>query len=89
MITESSTFNVNIRQLLVFHELTSSTLYLVNGLMMTLVFFLVRIVFYTWIITYKFYYAGAYSRSFWETYDPEKRNWLIASVVVYDLMFSL
>ena len=45
LITELSTPFVNTRFLLYFHKKTSSSLYLYNGLMMTLTFFVSRIVF--------------------------------------------
>jgi uncharacterized membrane protein YagU involved in acid resistance len=49
-ITEASTPFVNLRQLLAWHHLTDNRLYLMNGLLMTLSFFVFRIVFYTYMI---------------------------------------
>jgi len=54
MITESSTFNVNVRVLLSLVGLGDHILYAINGLTMTLVFFVVRVVYYTWVILVKF-----------------------------------
>ena len=54
MITEFSTLNVNIRTLLVLVGLQDHIAYVINGLMMTVVFFFIRIVYYTWVIGVKF-----------------------------------
>lgn len=48
--TELSTPFVSMRALLAYHGKSSSKLYLVNGLLMTIVFFLCRNVFQTWLV---------------------------------------
>ena len=50
LFTEASTFFVNMRWLLYTHKKSDSMLYVINGLTMTLVFFVCRIVFLNWII---------------------------------------
>lgn len=49
-MTELSTPFVSLRALLSMHKKTSGTLYLANGLMMTLSFFVCRCVFQTWLV---------------------------------------
>ena len=49
-MTEASTFFVNLRWLLSTHKLTDGKLYIVNGFMMTLVFFVFRVVFYSYMV---------------------------------------
>ena len=51
-VTEMSTFNVNFRQLLYWHKLSSSSIYVYNGLLMTFGFFVWRILWYPYIILY-------------------------------------
>ena len=49
LVTEFSTPFVSMRALLSFHKKTSTTLYLVNGLLMTVMFFFCRVLFQPWI----------------------------------------
>ena len=49
LITEFSTPFVSLRALLSIHKKTSTTTYLINGLLMTLFFFVCRVVFQPWI----------------------------------------
>jgi hypothetical protein len=49
-ITEISTPFVSLRGILSMHKKTDGTLYLVNGLLMTLSFFLCRCVFQSWLV---------------------------------------
>jgi hypothetical protein len=51
-ITEGSTFFVNYRQLLAWHNYTETPLYVANGALMALSFFVFRIVFYTLMILF-------------------------------------
>jgi len=55
MFTEISTNNVNFRVLLTLCGLGDHPLYAVNGILMTLVFFVVRVLFYSWVIIFKFW----------------------------------
>ena len=54
MFTEISTINVNIRVLLTLIGLGDGLLYAVNGIMMTVVFFVSRVIGYTYVIIWKF-----------------------------------
>jgi len=54
-ITEFSTPFVNIRSLLYDHDIKSGSLYAVNGTLMTLMFFLCRIVFQWWLVFTKLF----------------------------------
>ena len=54
MFTEISTLNVNIRVLLTLIGLGDSIFYVINGLLMTVVFFVVRIIGYSYVIIVKF-----------------------------------
>ncbi len=49
-LTELSTPFVSLRALLYMHKKTDTTLYMVNGLLMTISFFLIRCVFQSWIV---------------------------------------
>lgn len=52
-ITEISTVFVNFRSILVYHHATDNIVYAINGLMMTFSFFIVRVLFYYYIIFWK------------------------------------
>jgi len=52
-ITEMSTPFVNFRYMLYDLEIRTGSLYLVNGTLMTLSFFIFRVVFQTWLVVYK------------------------------------
>ncbi len=49
-ITELSTPFVSLRALLSMHKKTSGNLYIVNGLLMTFSFLVVRVIFQTWLV---------------------------------------
>ena len=53
LMTEVSTPFVSLRALLDMHKMKDSKLYLVNGVLMTLSFFLFRVVFQSWLVFYK------------------------------------
>ncbi len=59
-LTELSTPFVSMRALLSMHKLTDSKLYMVNGLLMTIVFFVCRCVLQTWIVTCRLLPAVVY-----------------------------
>jgi len=54
MFTEISTLNVNIRVLFSLIGLDGGVLYAINGLMMTVIFFVTRIIGYTYVVIVKF-----------------------------------
>lgn len=55
LITELSTPFVNLRAILYNHEIKSGPVYMWNGIILTLMFFLARIVFPNWLVYYKMY----------------------------------
>merc|ERR1712232_210072 len=57
MITEISTPFINLRWFLATHKMTDGTLYFVNGLTFTLLFFVFRNVFQTWMLVSLFFPA--------------------------------
>jgi hypothetical protein len=52
-ITEMSTPFVSLRALLYMHHKTDTTLYLINGLMMTVIFFIFRVCFQTYLVFFR------------------------------------
>ena len=52
-VTEFSTPFVSLRALLSMHKKTSGTLYIINGLLMTFSFLLIRVIFQTWLVSMK------------------------------------
>lgn len=60
LLTEFSTPFVSLRALLSIHKKTSTTLYLVNGLLMTLSFFVCRVLFQPWLVSTKLWPAVYY-----------------------------
>ena len=53
LMTEVSTPFVSLRALLDMHKMKDSKLYLVNGILMTLSFFVFRVIFQSWLVFYK------------------------------------
>ena len=49
-ISELSTFFVNFGQILAWHDKTEAGIYVVNGLLMLVSFFIFRVIFYTYMI---------------------------------------
>jgi hypothetical protein len=91
MFTEISTLNVNIRVLLTLIGLGDGILYAINGLMMTVIFFVTRIIGYSYVVIFKFMIQP--KSKFWSTEfrenDPEykdKYGMLIFCIVTYALM---
>jgi len=88
---EASTPFVNGRQVLAWHEQTKTSLYLANGLMMTWSFFVVRVVYYIYMIFYIASWYCFYEPKFWEVYYPEssRRYCGILSLILFTCMFFL
>lgn len=59
-VTELSTPFVSLRAILSMHKKTDGTLYVINGLLMTLSFFVFRCVFQTWLVTCRLFPAVIY-----------------------------
>ena len=55
LVTEFSTPFVNLRAILYDHQIKSGPLYVWNGIVMTLMFFLARVVFQSWLVYSKLY----------------------------------
>lgn len=60
--TEGSTFFVNMRQILAWHEQTKTSLYLYNGLAMLVSFFFFRVIYYSYMV-----FCGIFYFNFFET----------------------
>ena len=88
-ITEFSTFFVNARFLLAKHKLSSTTIYIVNGLLMTLSFFVVRVVYYKWILFSVYRNMGLYDSERMKNYPENKVMMRHACVFLYIVMYFL
>jgi hypothetical protein len=69
-LTELSTPFVSLRALLYMHKKTDSTLYMVNGLLMTVSFFIIRCLFQSWIVIrclIPAFYRPSMEETLWET----------------------
>ena len=88
-ISELSTLNVNLRVLLSLIGLGDSTLYMWNGVIMTIVFFFIRVVYYIWVLAVKWPQIGMYTYEFWQTYDQNKTTLLKFCLFCYTLMAFL
>ena len=89
-ITEFSTPFVNLRWLLAFHELDSGIVYKLNGILMTAVFFVFRMIFYYYMIFIKVVEMVMYRfRSFWATYPEEKYTACYVCIALYCMMYVL
>uniref|UniRef100_A0A7S3CQB2 TLC domain-containing protein n=1 Tax=Strombidium rassoulzadegani TaxID=1082188 RepID=A0A7S3CQB2_9SPIT len=89
-VTEFSTPSVNLRAIMAMHKATDNALYVLNGLMMTLSFFVFRVVYYRYMIFWKIHDMATYrSETFWATYPAEKHALCLFCIVVYFIMFCL
>ena len=89
-ITEGSTPFVNLRQILAWHNMQDTTLYLMNGFMMTWSFFWFRVFFYNYMIFWKLQdYVMYRYESFWQTIPEHKHKIAIVSFVCYFVMYGL
>lgn len=92
LVTEASTFFVNFRALLSMCGFGDTELYVYNGIAMTVVFFVVRIVYYSWVIFVKFRHGGAFSDEMWRKLaneNPAKVPVLKVSLVLYVVLWAL
>lgn len=72
------------------HELTSSPLYVLNGLVMTINFFIFRIVFqYKIIFTYMRYFMIYRADEFWNLYPQEYHNYMKFGLCAYCALYAL
>lgn len=83
-VTELSTPFVSLRALLSMHKKTSGTLYIVNGLLMTFSFLIIRVIFQTWLVSLKLAPA-VFNRGFemMAECDPLTRYFCNFSLVMY------
>jgi hypothetical protein len=83
LFTEFSTPFVSLRALLSIHKKTNTTLYLVNGLLMTFTFFVCRVLFQPW-ITLRFLFPAVFDRpeNLVQMY-PVTRYYCYFSLVLY------
>lgn len=88
-ITEFSTFFVNARFLLAQHKLSKTTIYLVNGIFMTLSFFVVRIVYYTYILFFVYRDMGLYDSERMKNYPENRVMMRQTCVILYFVMYGL
>lgn len=88
--TEISTPFVNFRALLAYHKLNNTRLYALNGIIMTAVFFLGRVIFYYYIVFLKCLDMVAYrSISFWPLYPEEHHKYCYFCITMYCTMYLL
>lgn len=89
-ITEGSTPFVNLRTILSHHKLDKTTLYVVNGLVMTLVFFVIRVCFYTYTICIKCVEHCIINRdTFWPRYEDHLKPFCYICMFLYVCMYGL
>jgi hypothetical protein len=63
--------------------LDNSILYAINGLTMTAAFFLIRIVYYTWIVIFKILIQKLFVQEFWDSYPEDQKGFMILSLTAY------
>lgn len=90
-ITEASTVFVNGRQLLAWHHFQDSIIYIVNGLLMTVAFFWVRVVFYGYMIFGRIRHWHFFEPNFYETSYPDSftRMLVYFCITLYSMMYGL
>lgn len=89
-VTELSTPFVNLRALMSIHKTTGNLVYVVNGLLMTVVFYVVRVFFYNYMIFWKIHDFCFYRHlHFWSTYPEHFHFWAKLAIVMYFLMYCL
>jgi len=89
-ITELSTPFTNGRALLAYHKKQDSVVYLLNGLMMLVSFFVVRVCYYYYMIFNQMQIYCMYrSNSFWHLYPAEHHKWCYLAMFLYFSMYIL
>ena len=89
-ITEFSTPFVNFHQVLTYHDAKDHFLYPLNGILMTIAFFVFRVIWYYYVIFVKLIDFAMYRHtSFWATYEPHQVIWVKISNGLYLFMYLL
>ena len=89
-IVEASTPFVSLRALIAYHKREDSLLYVINGIVMTFVFFVFRVCFYYYMVFWKAQDFMLYRFvSFWQTYPKHKWPWCKLCFVLYLAMYML
>lgn len=91
-LTEGSTFFVDLRHLMVYHKMEGTFVYIANGALMCLSFFVFRIVYYHIVIfEYLVHYCLYRTEAFWALQFPDPFKCKLAqfSIVMYVLMYGL
>jgi len=83
-----SGFSVNMRTLLVFLDLTDNIMYILNGVMMAVTFFIFRAVLFAWVLFFKIGWqpcVGLVTGSYWDKY-PDQKNAIYSKLSVVSLI---
>lgn len=56
---------------------------------MTGVFFLIRIVYYTWVVVFKIFMQKLFVQEFWDNYPEDQKGFMILSLTAYTGMALL
>jgi len=89
-ITEASTFFVNMRAIMAYHKMQSHPLYIANGLLMTIAFFVFRICYYYFMVFSHIQIYTLYrSYSFWSLYPEDMHKWCYLAMALYFSMYIL
>ena len=88
IIGEASTPFVNMRVLLNLLGLGDHPIYVVNGIIMTSAFFVVRVLYYPWIV-YKMYCNGLFASDHFDSYPTFKAPFAKLNVFITFVMWIL
>lgn len=89
-IVEASTPFVSLRAIIAYHKREDCLLYKVNGILMTIMFFIFRVCFYYYMVFWKSQDFLMYRFvSFWQTYPQYKWFWCKVCMALYCMMYFL
>jgi hypothetical protein len=91
-LTEGSTFFIDVRIIMVYHKMEGKLIYILNGVLMCVSFFIFRIVYYhIAIFEYLVYFCLYRTEAFWTLQYPcpFKQKLAQFSIFMYVLMYGL
>jgi len=89
-IVETTTLFVNFRFVLCLHKQEGTKLYAINGLLMTIAFFIFRVWYYYYIVFWKCQDLMMYKyAAFWATYPEYKWKWCYFNFIMFLMMYCL